>query len=155
MTTPPTLLHSNTVSRLCRLLTEYLIKSNDQGTLYVPRAGLVKEPNTWLEPDLFYVADAANARRDPKYPNYLTTAELVIEVISEESAIYDRNTKADTYAVLGVKELWLIDEASGIIEIRILEGDRYAPSVVLESDDQLRSVALSGFEIRVGSVFGA
>src|SRR6185295_3607210 len=68
MTIPPTLLHSNTVSRLCRLLTEYLIKSDDRGTLYVPRAGIVKAPNTWLEPDLFYVADAANARRDPKYP---------------------------------------------------------------------------------------
>ncbi|HJP93445.1 MAG TPA: Uma2 family endonuclease [Pyrinomonadaceae bacterium] len=85
--------------------------------------------------------------------NYRTTADLVIEIISPGSAIYDRNTKADTYAALGVKELWLVDESSGIIEMRVLEGERYAPSVVLERDDHLRSVVLPGFEIRVGSVF--
>jgi len=37
-------------------------------------------------------------------------ADLVVEVISPGSAIYDRNTKADTYGALGVRELWLVDE---------------------------------------------
>ena len=155
MTPPPTQLHSNAAARLNRLLTEYLIKTSDKGTLYFPRTGIMRTPNSWLEPDLFYVADESKARLDPVYPNYLTTADLVIEVISPSSAIYDRNTKADTYAALGVKELWLVDEASGIIEVRVLKGERYASSIVLESDDQLRSTVLSGFEVRVGSVFGA
>jgi Uma2 family endonuclease len=83
----------------------------------------------------------------------MSTADLVIEVISPGSAIYDRNTKADTYAALGVKELWLIDEASGIIEVRVLKGDRYAPSVVLGRDDILKSTVLGGFEVRVEKVF--
>ena len=154
MTPPPTQLHNKSVSRLNRLLADYLTMSGDQGTLYLPRAGIIKGPNSWLEPDLFYVADEANACRDPNYPDYLSTADLVIEVISPGSAIYDRNTKADTYAALGVKELWLIDEASGIIEVRVLKGDSYAPSVVFENDDHLKSTVLSGFEIRFGSVFG-
>jgi len=152
MTPPPGYLHEDAVSRLNLLLAEYVIKSGNKGKLYVPRAGIWRTPHTWLEPDLFYVSAETQARLKP---DYRTTADLVIEVISPGSAIYDRNTKADTYAALGVKELWLIDEASGIIEVRILEGDRYAPSVVLDSDDQLRSVALSGFEVRVGDVFGA
>ena len=153
MTPPPTQLHNNSVSRLSRLLNEYQFKSGDKGTIYYPRAGIVKGPNSWLEPDLFYVTEESKIPRDPRYPNYLTTADLVIEVISPGSAIYDRNTKADTYAALGVKELWLVDEASGIIEVRVLKGDQYTPSVVLESDDQLKSTVLSGFEIRVGDVF--
>lgn len=151
MTLPPTLSHSNTVSRLCRLITEHLIKSGDQGRLYVPRAGILIEPNTWLEPDLFYVTAETEARLKP---NYRTTADLVVEVISPESEIYDRNTKSDTYAALGVKELWLVDELSGTIEVRVLQGDRYAPSIVLESDDRLKSIVLSGLELRVGDVFG-
>ena len=146
-------MHENAVSRLNELLSEYLLKSSNKGKgkLYFPRAGIWRTPHTWLEPDLFYVSTETQARLDP---NYRTTADLVIEVISPSSAIYDRNTKADTYAALGVKELWLIDEGSEIIEVRILEGDQYAPSVVLERDDQLKSTVLSGFEIRVGSVFG-
>jgi Uma2 family endonuclease len=154
MTPPPGYLHSKAAAKLMRLLTEHLIKTGDKGTIHYPRAGIMRGPNSWLEPDLFYVAAETEARRDPKYPNYMTTADLVIEVISPSTAIYDRNTKADTYAALGVKELWLVDEASGIIEVRVLKGDRYAPSIVLERDDLLRSVVLSGLEIRVGDVFG-
>jgi Uma2 family endonuclease len=137
---------------LIRLIVEHLVKIGDQGVLFVPRAGIIRAPNSWLEPDLFYVADA-KAYSDAEYPQYLRTADLVIEVISPSSAIYDRNTKADTYAVLGVKELWLVDEASGIIEVRILDGGRYTSSHVLERDDMLKSTVLSGLEMRVGDVF--
>jgi Uma2 family endonuclease len=154
MTPTPGYLHNNAASRLMRLLTEYLIKTGNKGAIYYPRTGIMRGPNSWLEPDLFYVADETQARLDPVYPQYITTADLVIEIISPSTAIYDRNTKADTYAALGVKELWLVDEASGIIEVRVLKGDQYTASVVLESDDQLRSVVLPDIEFRVGSVFG-
>ena len=154
MTPPPTYLHDNTASRLMRLLSEHLTKTGDKGALYFPRAGIVRGPDSWLEPDLFYIAAETNAYSDPMYPQYKNTADLVIEIISPGSAIYDRNTKADTYAALGVKELWLVDEASGIIEVRVLKGDRFAPSVVLESEDRLRSTVLPDFDIRAGDVFG-
>ena len=155
MTPPPTQLHNDSVSRLSRLLIEHQLKTGDKGRFYYPRAGIVKGPNSWLEPDLFYVAADAQAYRDPAYPDYNSTADLVIEVISPSSAIYDRNTKADTYAALGVKELWLVDEGAGIIEVRVLKGDQYAPSIVFEGDDHLKSTVLLGFEVRVGSVFGS
>lgn len=73
--------------------------------------------------------------------------------MSPGSAIYDRNTKADTYAALGVKELWLADELSRVIEVRVLEGDRYASSVILESDDRITSTVLPGLECTVRQVF--
>jgi len=153
MTPPPTQKHNNTASRLLRLVADYLTASGDQGTLYFPRAGIVKGPNSWIEPDMFYVAADTSAYSDPTYPQYHSTADLVIEVISPSSAIYDRNTKADTYAALGVKELWLVDEASGIIELRIREGDQFAASVVLEQDDYLKSSVLPGFAVQVRKVF--
>ncbi len=155
MTPPPAQLHNNTASRLSRVLNEHVIKTGDKGTIYYPRAGIVRGPNSWLEPDLFYLAAETQAFSDPRYPQYMSTADLVIEVISPGSAIYDRNTKADTYAALGVKELWLVDESSGIIELRTLEGDRYGPSVFLERDDHLKSSVLKGLEFRVGTVFGS
>ena len=154
MTPPPGYLHNNSASRLLRLLVDHLNKTGDKGTLYFPRAGIVRGPNSWLEPDMFYVAPGTLAYSDPQYPNYKSKADLVIEIISPGSAIYDRNTKADTYAALGIRELWLVDEASGIIEVRVLKGDRYDPSVVFERDDRLKSTVFPDLEIRVGSVFG-
>ena len=154
MSPPPTHLHDETASRLMRLLVDHLTKVGDKGALYFPRAGIVRGPDSWLEPDLFYVGAETHAYADPAYPNYKSTADLVIEIISPGSAIYDRNTKADTYAALGIRELWLIDESSGIIEVRVLKGDRYAPSVVLERDDELKSTVFPELKIKVGSVFG-
>ena len=150
MTPPPGYLHEDAVSRLNRMLSDYMTATGDKGTLYVPRAGIMKKPNSWLEPNLFYVSAETKARLDPGYRN---TADLVIEVISPGSAIYDRNTKADTYAALGVKELWLVDQASRIIEVRLLNGDQFGPSVALESKDHLKCYVLPGFVFEVGSVF--
>lgn len=148
ITAPPAYLHSNIISRLVRLLVDYQANTHDKGKIYLPRAGIVREPNTWIEPDLFYVRAETDARLDPQYPQYFSTADLVIEVISPSSAIYDRNTKADSYTALGVKELWLVDEVLEIIELRTL-----GPSVVLERDDYLKSVVLPGLELKVSSVF--
>lgn len=150
MTPSPGVPHSNAVSRLNRLLNDYLTKSAAKGRLYFPRTGIWTRPNTWLEPDLFYLSAETWARLDP---DHLTTADLVVEVISPGSAIYDRNTKADTYAALGVKELWLVDERSQIVEVRVLEGDRYTLGTTLTSDERLTSTVLPGFECTVREVF--
>lgn len=48
-----------------------------------------------------------------------------MEVISPGSAIYDRNTKADTYGALGVRELWLIDDAAQTLEVRRQTGEGF------------------------------
>lgn len=150
MSPPPGYQHENVCSKLNRMLSDYMTASGDKGTLYIPRAGIMREPNSWLEPDLFYVSAETQAKLDPEYR---TTADLVIEVLSPGSAIYDRNTKADTYAALGVKELWLVDEASKIMEMRLLNGNQFGPSLALESTDLLESYVLRGFVFEVGSVF--
>src|SRR5687767_7797749 len=95
MSPPPGSRHDIVASRLNRLLSEYMITSGDTGILYIPRAAIWTSAHTYLEPDLFYVSVETNAEFDP---NRRTRADLVIEVISPGSAIYDRNTKADTYA---------------------------------------------------------
>jgi Uma2 family endonuclease len=150
MTPPPGYTHDNAVSRLIRILSEFLLESKDTGTLYVPRAAIWTSPNTYLEPDLFYVSVATESQLEP---NRRTTADLVVEVISPGSAIYDRNTKADTYAALGVKELWLIDESSHTVELRVLEGERLQPGEVLANSDRVESTVLEGFGFVVDRLF--
>ena len=150
MTPPPERPHGNAVSRLYGVLYEHLRNTPDKGTLYVPRNGIALTPNTWLEPDLYYVSAETEAQSTSRYH---TTADLVVEVISPGSAIYDRNTKADTYAVLGIKELWLVDELEGLIEVRVLKGDSFEAHV-FEREDQLISSVLPGLSFKVGEVFG-
>ena len=120
MTPPPEDTHDNVVSKLLRWLTAYLIETGNKGHSIVPRAAIWTSARTYLEPDLFYVSAELEARLKPKHRE---TADLVVEVISPGSAVYDRNKKAETYAALGVRELWLIDEAARTVEVRRQTGD--------------------------------
>jgi Uma2 family endonuclease len=137
MTPPPEYTHDHVVKRLIRLLTAHLIRTGDKGDLLVPRAAIWTSARTYLEPDLFYISAELASRLDPRHR---TTADLVIEVISPGSAIYDRNTKADTYAALGVRELWLVDEKEETVEVRRLrdggfdEGDAFEKGAFVESE---------------------
>jgi len=151
MTPPPGYAHDNAVSRLIRLISKYLIDFDDKGTLYAPRAAIWTSANTYLEPDLFYVSAEMQAQLDPEHR---TTADLVFEVISPGSAIYDRNTKADTYAALGVKELWLVDEIAETIEVRNPTPSGSGIGKVYSKGDQLKSIVWSQLELEVSKVFG-
>jgi len=108
------------------------------------------QSNTYLEPDLFYVSAETERRLDP---NHRTTTDLVIEVISPGSAIYDRNTKADTYAALGVKELWLVDEVEQTVEVRMLEEQRFAAGTTFATEEHLTSLVLPGVDFAVARIF--
>lgn len=150
MSPPPEHTHDNIVKRVNRLLVLELARLGNRGGIYAPRAAIWTSTRTYLEPDLFYLSAETESSLDPEHR---TTADLVIEVISPGSAIYDRNTKADTYAALGVKELWLVDEIGESIEVRILRDDRYGEGQVFAKGDQLTSVVIQGLMIAVTEVF--
>ena len=147
---PPEYTHDNIVKRLNRLIILELARLQDKGSFYAPRAAIWTSERTYLVPDLFYVSAATEGRLDPEHR---TTADLVIEVISPGSAIYDRNTKADTYAALGVKELWLVDEIKETVEVRTLRGDRYGEGELFAKGDQLTSSVVPEMTILVAKIF--
>jgi Uma2 family endonuclease len=150
LTPLPGYTHDYCVGRLIRLLVTELFRIGDPGSIYVPRAAIWISDRTHLEPDLFYLSRETEARLDPERR---TSADLVIEVISPGSAIYDRNTKADTYAALGVKELWLADEIAETVELRTLAGDRYLEGQVFGKGDRLQSIVIADLSIQVTKVF--
>jgi len=150
MTPPPDYKHDDIVKQLNRLLTRHLIEQNDRGSLYLPRAAIWTGPNTHLEPDLFYVSAELEANLDQAHRH---TADLVIEVISPGSAVYDRNTKADTYGALGVRELWLVDGNSKTVEIRLQADKGFGPATVFNLGQPLQSAVFPGLNLIVDALF--
>ena len=150
MTPPPDATHDAIVARLLRLLTTRLESSQDKGTLYVPRAAIWTGPNTNVEPDLFYIsaqlAEEMGADRRER-------ADLVVEVVSPASAVYDRTTKADTYAALGVRELWLVDQSQETVEVRTLEEDGFVPGVILSRGQSIQSAVFPRLGFGIDNLF--
>jgi Uma2 family endonuclease len=150
MTPPPEPEHDSVAKRLVRILISYLTATGDRGSLYVPRAAIWTGPNTYLEPDLFYVSAELEARLDPRRR---TTADLVIEIVSAGSSVYDRNTKADTYGALGVRELWLVDDASMTVEVRNQAGPGFGAGGVFSMGERIVSEVLPDLILPVEKVF--
>jgi Uma2 family endonuclease len=85
-----------------------------------------------------------------------TSADIVFEYASKSTAIYDRTTKADTYLALGVRELWVIDSSTKMIEVRhavtpqgtlAWEVRRYS------AGDSAESTVLPGWHVSVDELF--
>ncbi|HEY0323524.1 MAG TPA: Uma2 family endonuclease [Pyrinomonadaceae bacterium] len=150
MTPPPEYTHDNIVTRLLRLLTMHLIETSNKGKLYVPRAAIWTSQRTHLEPDLFYLSAETEARLEPEHR---TTADLVIEVISPGSAIYDRNTKAETYGALDVGELWLVDETGETLEVRNQTGQGFAEGTIFKRGEQVISKIFPDLQLQVEQLF--
>ena len=150
MSPPPEYTHDNAVARIYDELAFHKRSKGIKGTFYVPRAAIWTGPNTYLEPDLFYVSAELGAKLDP---NHRTTADLVVEVISPGSAIYDRNTKADTYGALGMGELWLVDETKKTVEVRNQIGGGFGPGVIYKIGEQVVSAVFPDLTLPVENVF--
>jgi Uma2 family endonuclease len=150
MSPPPEHTHDRIVTRLVRLLIPQLVAAGDKGNVYVPRAAIWTSRHTYLEPDLFYVSAELEAQLDPEHR---TTADLVVEVISPGSAIYDRNTKADTYGALGVRELWLVDEAGETVEVRRQLGNSFDDGQVFNRGEQITSSVFPNLQLNVEQLF--
>jgi Uma2 family endonuclease len=149
-TPPPDPAHDAIVARLVRLLAAHLHDAQQQGKLYVPRAALWTGPNTYLEPDLFYVSAQLAANMQPDRRD---SADLVVEVVSPASAVYDRTTKADTYAALGVRELWLVDQSQETVEIRTRGEAGFGPETVLSKGQPMQSTVFPGLDFGVDDLF--
>ena len=150
MSPPPEYTHDNVVARLNRILTGHLIETNDRGSLFLPRAAIWTSARTYLVPDLFYVSADLAARLDPEHRD---TADLVIEVISPGSAFYDRHTKAETYAALGVRELWLIDETAETVEVRRQAGGVFDEGRTFGRSEQVESGVFPALRLAVEQLF--
>lgn len=150
MTPPPEHTHDEIVTQLVRLLIPHLIAIGDRGNIYVPRAAIWTGTRTYLEPDLFYVSAETEARLDPTHRH---TADLVIEVISPGSAIYDRNTKADTYGALGVRELWLVDESAETVEVRRQTGGGFDEGQTFKRGEIIKSAVFPDLQLPVDQLF--
>jgi len=147
MSPPPDEAHDEIFGNLNRQLQRALDRHAYSGTVYAPRAALWIDDDTYLEPDLMYVSDEL---KEGMRPGRRTRADIVVEILSPKTALYDRTTKSDTYRAMGVREMWLIDADSNEVEVRSFEVGQTAPYKIA---DTIRSEVLPEIEIPASALF--
>ena len=147
MTPPPREIHDEVFGALNRELQRAIDRHGYKGTILAPRAALWIDDDTHLEPDLMYVSDRLKREMGQ---GHRTRADIVVEILSSKTALYDRTTKSDTYRAMGVPEMWLVDLESKEIEVRSFEMNKTS---IYKTDEAVCSKVLPEIRIPVGALF--
>ena len=101
------------------------------------------------EPDLMFISHENSTRYTSDQLE--GPADLIVEVISDESVARDRVTKFEEYEDIGVREYWLIDSRPERLraDFYVLDNKgRYRP-VPIADDNTYHSTVLPGFWINI------
>lgn len=118
VTPAPSPSHQRLVQRFLRILEDYFRSPVE---VLVSPIDVILTPHDVVQPDLVVVADPAQVSDRGIEGAPL----LIVEVLSPGTAQYDRTTKAQRYATLGVPNYWLVDPASRQVECYRLAGGAY------------------------------
>ena len=145
MTSPAGRRHQNLAGFLFKTLSTF-VAVHALGEVMAPPFQM-KLPRSGREPDVIYVA---TAHLDRFTPTYLAgPADLVVEIVSPESAQRDRVTKFEEYQDAGIPEYWLFDpDQDEATFYRLTAQGRYDP-VTAGSDGVYRSQIVPGFWLRL------
>jgi Uma2 family endonuclease len=102
------------------------------------------------KPDIFFVKS--------EHLDRITTerlegpADLVIEIVSEDSVARDRREKLAQYAEAGIPEYWIVEGRRGRHGVKLyeLQADGFYEEVLPDEDGRLVSRVLPGFWLRPG-----
>ncbi|MFL5731581.1 MAG: Uma2 family endonuclease [Chloroflexia bacterium] len=122
------------------------------GTVFFAPLRLQIRPGKFREPDLLLLLDA----NDPRNQNeYWLGADLVMEIVSPDSATRDTRVKRRDYAEAGISEYWIVDPVSNTITVLELQGNKYAEHGEFGPGERATSRLLPDFSVSVDEVLDA
>ena len=103
------------------------------------------------QPDVMWIAPNSKCIIDEK--RLIGPPDLVVEIFSPGSVIYDRGDKFDIYQRYGVLEYWMIDPTEEYVEVYQLIEGKYARQGIYGTSKQFTSPILGGATIDVDKIF--
>lgn len=103
------------------------------------------------EPDVLYLAPDTRCIIEEK--RLVGPPDLVIEVLSPNTAKHDRQTKFHAYEKHGVREYWIIDPINAYLEVWVLADGLFDKLGTFVAGDTFASPVLNNYPVDVGSIF--
>jgi Uma2 family endonuclease len=147
MTPAPAPRHQRVLKRLCGLLDRYL-EGKPCEVLPAPIDVKLSEEDIVL-PDLIVVCSPEQIKRT----HVEGAPTLVVEILSESTALHDRTRKLRLYARSGVREVWLVTPYPWLAEVLLLDGISYRLAGNYTRTDLLTSPTFPDLRMDLGTVF--
>ena len=101
-----------------------------------------------FEPDIVVICDESILTER----GCLGAPDLIIEILSPSTARNDKKIKFKKFLQAGVREYWIVDPELDLLEVNILENDRYI-TTIYDENDTVPVTVLKGLEIDLAEVF--
>ncbi len=141
----PTTSHQLIALFLYRML-ESFVSARELGTVLAAPLRVRLWPGKYREPDVVFLR-AEHADRIGE--QFWESADLVMEVVSDDDRRRDLEIKRREYAQAGIPEYWIIDPQQGRIIVLRLEQATYIEHGSFAKGDQATSALLPGFAVDV------
>lgn len=138
--------HQDIVGLLYTLLRTFLQQARLGRVWMAPMLMRLPEKPSGREPDLLVLLQEHMDRYRETYID--GPADLVIEVVSEESQDRDRSAKFAEYEAAGIPEYWLIDPRRRYADFYCLDEDGLYRRVDLDTEDRFFCAALPGLFVK-------
>jgi Uma2 family endonuclease len=103
-----------------------------------------------VQPDIVVVCD--QSKLDTK--GCLGAPDLVMEILSPSSFLYDLNDKLHIYESAGVKEYWIVNPETCYIKIfHLQKNGKYDNGTIYKSGNKTSSRILKGFNLDIDELF--
>ena len=146
----PDIPHQSSVARFIYFLMAH-VELVGLGKVVPAPSDVVLSPNNVYQLDVFVVLNAHLDRVQEK--RVVGAPDLIIELASPSTALYDRLTKYDVYARFGVPEYWIAKTATRTIEVLVLTEGTYRSLGVFHGQDKLPSRIVPELPVAVDSFF--
>ena len=145
----------NTIHQSVRIILGWQfmpVEKSGLGRVYPVPLDVVLSDHDVVQPDLqvilkenAHIITEANVQGAP---------DLVVEIVSQETARRDWYEKRDLYAKHGVGELWIVDPDARIVWVMTLRDGEYGAPVMYKDTQTFISATLAGVAIDLRDVFG-
>ena len=146
----PTATHQRLVMWLCWQLNSFVQSRRLGEVLLAPlpvRIGSAK----YREPDIMFLA---SEHEDWDEDKFWDSADLVVEVVSDDDPKRDLVQKRKEYARAGISEYWIIQPRESVVSVLNLKVRSYHERR-FKLGDFAKSHLLAGFEVAVSELFAA
>jgi Uma2 family endonuclease len=146
----PTTKHQTVSVNLLGLLHRYA-REHGVGKLFSAPIDVILGESSIVQPDLIFISQERTEIITEK--NVQGAPDLIIEILSPNTAKVGRLTKMQLYLRHGIKHYWLVDPDAKTLEVYKLESGRYHVVGGFEKDDTFKPELFPGLEIKLSEIW--
>jgi Uma2 family endonuclease len=150
MAPAPNRSHQDAVLRIAHYLLVH-VEFAGLGKVMIAPFDVQLSPEDVFQPEVLVVLNAHLDRIQEK--KFMGVPDLVVEVASPGTAIYDRLTKFEKYAEAGIPEYWLTNAKTRTIQVLVLERGEYRSLGIFRGEQILQSRIVPNLPVGVEKFF--